>query len=116
MKEKTSALVKKLNAETEVLYCQILAEANLIETEIIANARSYAAKFRAEADAYGMKTITETEQANAEVIAKAIMNEGQIETALLKGSKKKRKHLQIMQRLNAIGTLAGNKKLVIYGD
>jgi len=34
----------------------------------------------------------------------------------MKGSKKKRKHLQIMGRLNAMQGLAGNNKTVIYGD
>jgi hypothetical protein len=40
MKEKTVALVNKMNAETEVKYNEILAEANLIETAIIANAKA----------------------------------------------------------------------------
>lgn len=40
MKEKTIALVNKMNAETEVKYNEILAEANLIETAIVANARA----------------------------------------------------------------------------
>jgi hypothetical protein len=34
----------------------------------------------------------------------------------MKGSKKKRKHLQIMNRLNAMQGLAENNKTVIYGD
>jgi len=40
VKEKTVALVNKMNAETEVKYNEILAEANLIETEIVANAKA----------------------------------------------------------------------------
>ena len=39
-KERTVALVNKMNAETEVKYNEIMAEANLIETAIIANARA----------------------------------------------------------------------------
>lgn len=102
MKEKTLALVNKMNAETEVKYNEIIAEANLIETAIIANAKADAAKIKAEADAYALKTITEAEKENAEVVAQAISIEGQIEQALMKGSKKKRKHMQIMSRLNAM--------------
>jgi regulator of protease activity HflC (stomatin/prohibitin superfamily) len=116
MKEKTVALVNKMNAETEVKYNQILAEANLIETAIIANAKAQAAKIKAEADAYALKTTTEAEKENAEIVAKAIALEGQMESALMKGSKKKRKHLQIMNRLEAMNSLASNSKTVIYGD
>jgi len=92
MKEKTVALVNKMNAETEVKYNEILAEANLIETAIIANAKAQAAKIKAEADAYALKTVTEAEKENAEIVAQAISIEGQIEQAMMKGSKKKRKH------------------------
>jgi TnpA family transposase len=35
---------------------------------------------------------------------------------MLNGSKKKRKHLQIMERLNAMETLSQNKNMVIYGE
>jgi hypothetical protein len=34
----------------------------------------------------------------------------------MKGSKKKRKHLQIMSRLDAMEGLSTNSKAVIYGD
>lgn len=34
----------------------------------------------------------------------------------MKGSKKKRKHLQIMQRLDAMNGLATNNKAIIYGE
>jgi hypothetical protein len=34
----------------------------------------------------------------------------------MKGSKKKRKHLQIMSRLDAGESLANNQKAVIYGE
>jgi hypothetical protein len=34
----------------------------------------------------------------------------------MKGSKKKRKHLQIMSRLDAMNSLASNNKTIIYGD
>lgn len=85
-----------------------MAEANLIETAIIANSKAMAAKIRAEAEAYQLKTITETEKENAEVVAQAIGIEGQIEQALMKGSKKKRKHIQIMSRLDAGNSLAEN--------
>ena len=78
-KERTIALVNKMNAETEVKYNEIMAEANLIETAIIANAKAQAAKIKAEADAYALNTITEAEKENAEVVAKAIGIEGQIE-------------------------------------
>lgn len=115
-KERTMALVNKMNAETEVKYNEIMAEANLIETAIIANAKAMAAKIRAEADAYALKTITEAEKENAEIVANAISIEGQIEQALMKGSKKKRKHLQIMGRLDAANSLAGNQKTIIYGE
>ena len=39
-KERTIALVNKMNAETEVKYNEIIAEANLIETAIIANSKA----------------------------------------------------------------------------
>ena len=116
MKEKTIALVNKMNAETEVKYNEILAEANLIETAIIANSKAQAAKIKAEADAYALNTVTEAERENAEIVAQAIGLEGQIEQALMKGSKKKRKHLQIMQRLDAMEGLSNNSKTVIYGE
>ena len=105
-----------MNAETEVKFNEIMAEANLIETAIIANAKAMAAKIRAEADAYALKTITEAEKENAEIVAQAIGIEGQIEQALMKGSKKKRKHLQIMGRLDAANSLAANQQTVIYGE
>lgn len=109
------ALVNQLNAETEVKYNQIVAEANLIETAIIANAKAQAAKIKAEADAYALKTVTEAEKENAEVVGQAISIEGQMEQALMKGSKKKRKHMQIMSRLSAMEGLASNKQAIIYG-
>ena len=93
-----------------------MAEANLIETAIIANAKALAAKIRAEAEAYQLKTITEAEKENAEIVAQAISIEGQIEQALMKGSKKKRKHIQIMSRLDAGSSLAGNSQTVIFGQ
>jgi hypothetical protein len=93
-----------------------LAEANLIENEILNNARAEAAKIRAEADAYEIKTLTECEKDNAEIIAQAINLEGEIESRMLKGSKKKRKHQQIMERLNAMENLSNKKKMVIYGE
>jgi hypothetical protein len=93
-----------------------LAEANLIETAIVANAKAQAAKIRAEADAYTLKTVTEAEKENAEIVAHAITIEGQMEQALMKGSKKKRKHMQIMQRLDAMEGLSNNPKTIIYGD
>lgn len=116
MKEKTVALVNKMNAETEVKYNEILAEANLIETAIIANAKAQAAKIKAEADAYALKTVTEAEKENAEIVAQAITIEGQMEQALMKGSKKKRKHQQIMQRLEAMQGMSNNDKTIIYGE
>jgi regulator of protease activity HflC (stomatin/prohibitin superfamily) len=116
MKERTNAITNQINAETEVKYNEILAEANLIETEILANARAQAAKLKAEADAYEVKTLTECERENAETIAQAINLEGEIESKLMKGSKKKRKHMQIMERLNAMETLAQNRKMIIYGE
>ena len=93
-----------------------MAEANLIENDIVANAKATSSKINAEADAYAIKTLTETERNNAELISKAITMEGQIEEKMLQGSKKKRKHLQIMERLNAMESLANNKKMVIYGE
>ncbi len=63
-----------------------------------------------------MKTITEAEKENAEVVAQAIGIEGQMEQALMKGSKKKRKHDQILQRLDAANSLAGNQQAIIYGE
>jgi regulator of protease activity HflC (stomatin/prohibitin superfamily) len=116
MKEKTLALTNQINAETEVKYNEILAEANIIETEILANARAQAAKLRAEADAYEVRTITECERENADTIAQAINIEGEIEKRMLNGSKKKRKHLQIMERLNAMETLSHNRNMIIYGE
>jgi hypothetical protein len=115
-KERTIALVNKMNAETEVKYNEIIAEANLIETAIIANAKAQAAKVKAEADAYSLKTVTEAEKENAETVSQAITIEGQIEQALMKGSKKKRKHLQIMGRLEAMQGLASNDNAIIYGE
>ncbi len=116
MKEKTLALVNQINAETDVKYNEILAEANLIENDIIANAKAQASKIRAQADAYAIQTLTETEKENAEIIARAIQLEGQIEEKKLEGSKKKRKHMQIMQRLQAVESLSQNKDAVIYGE
>ena len=116
MKEKTLALVNQINAQTDVKYNEILAEANLIENDIIANAKATASKVKAEADAFAIKTLTETEKENAEIIAKAIQLEGQIEEKNLLGSKKKRKHLQIMERLSAVENLSNNKQAVIYGE
>ncbi len=49
-------------------------------------------------------------------MAQAITIEGQIEQALMKGSKKKRKHIQIMSRLEAGGSLANNEKTIIVGE
>jgi len=105
-----------MNAETEVRYNEIIAEANLIETAIIANSKAQAAKIKAEADAYALKTTTEAEKENAEIVAQAITIEGSIEQALMKGSKKKRKHMQIMSRLDAMSGLANNNRAIIYGD
>jgi len=105
-----------MNAETEVKFNQIVAEANLIETAIIANAKAQAAKIQAEADAYSLKTVTEAEKENAEVVAQAISIEGQMEQGLMKGSKKKRKHQQIMGRLSAGSSLASNSNAIIYGE
>lgn len=34
----------------------------------------------------------------------------------MKGSKKKRKHMQIMSRLDAMNGLANNNKAIIYGE
>ncbi len=115
-KERTVALVNKMNAETEVKYNEIIAEANLIETAIIANARAQAAKIKAEADAYTLKSIAGAEKENAEIVGQAITIEGSIEQALMKGSKKKRKHVQIMSRLDAMQGLASNNKAIIYGE
>lgn len=39
-----------------------------------------------------------------------------MEAALMKGSKKKRKHMQIMSRLDAMNGLANNSKAIIYGE
>lgn len=39
-----------------------------------------------------------------------------MEAALMKGSKKKRKHMQIMSRLDAMNGLANNNKAIIYGE
>jgi len=105
-----------MNAETEVKFNQIVAEANLIETAIIANAKAQAAKIQAEADANALKTVTEAEKDNAEVVGQAIAIEGQMEQGLMKGSKKKRKHLQIMSRLSAGSSLASNSNTIIYGE
>lgn len=115
-KERTVALVNQLNAETEVRYNQIIAEANLIETAIIANAKASAAKIKAEAEAYALQTTTEAQRENAEIVSQAITIEGTIEQALMKGSKKKRKHMQIMSRLSAMSGLASNNKAIIYGE
>lgn len=116
MKEKTQALSNQINADTDVKYNEILAEANLIENEILNIARAESAKIKAEADAFEIKTLTECERENAEVIASAITLEGEIESKLLKGSKKKRKHLQVMERLNAMELLSQKKQMVIYGE
>ena len=64
---------------------------------------------RAETDAYAIKTLTEAEQQNAEVVAQAIAIEGQIESMVMKGGKKKRKHQQIMGRLEAMAGLSQNQ-------
>lgn len=42
--------------------------------------------------------------------------EGEAELKQMKGMKKKRKHLQVMERLNAINSLSNNKDLVVFGD
>ena len=34
----------------------------------------------------------------------------------MKAMKKKRKHLQVMERLDAMDAMAKNKDLVVYGD
>ena len=60
--------------------------------------------------------MTEAEKENAETVSQAITIEGQIEQALMKGSKKKRKHLQIMGRLDAMQGLASNNNAIIYGE
>ena len=39
-----------------------------------------------------------------------------MEAAPMKGSKKKRKHMQIMSRLDAMNGLANNSKAIIYGE
>jgi hypothetical protein len=116
MKERTVALSNQINAETDVKYNEILAEANLIENEILNNAKAEAGRIKAEADAFEIKTLTECERENAEIIAKAIELEGEIESRMLKGAKKKRKHQQIMERLGAMENLAQKRKMVIYGD
>jgi hypothetical protein len=63
-----------------------------------------------------LKTVTEAEKENAEIVAQAITIEGQMEQALMKGSKKKRKHQQIMQRLEAMQGMSNNDKTIIYGE
>ena len=42
--------------------------------------------------------------------------EGEAESKMLKGLKRKRKHIQVMERLNAMNDLSTNKGLVIFGD
>ena len=42
--------------------------------------------------------------------------EGEAEAKQMKNMKKKRKHLQIMARLNSLDSLTQNKKLVVFGD
>ena len=114
--EKTKAMVNQINAVTNVQYNEVIAEANLIETEITAQARADAARIKAEGDGYYLKKVAETEQKNASLVSLAITLEGDAEAKMLKGLKKKRKHLQIMERLGAVGSLTDNKNLVVYGD
>ena len=93
-----------------------MAEANLIETEIVAQARLDAAKVKAEADAYYMQVVAEAQKKNAQMVSEAITLEGQAEATMNKGMRRKRKHVQVMARLNSLDSLAQNRNLVIFGD
>lgn len=42
--------------------------------------------------------------------------EGEAESRMLKGMKRKRKHLQVMARLNSLDSVTRNKNVVIYGE
>jgi len=114
--QKTITLVNSVNASTNVKFNEINAEANLIETSVLANARAEAAKIRAEADAYSLTKISEAEQVNAQIISQAIALEGEAEMKMMKAMKRKRKHKQIMERLNAMNTLTNNKDMVVFGE
>ena len=105
-----------INATTNVKYNEIIAEANLIETSVLADAKAEAAKIRAEADAYFLTKVSEAEQQNAQIISQAISLEGEAESKMVKAMKRKRKHTQILSRLDAMGDLTQNKDLVVFGD
>lgn len=114
--EKTKAIVNEINALTSVKYNEIIAEANLIETDILANARAEAAKIKAEAEGHALNLVTQSEQSNAQLVSNAISLEGEAESKMLKGMKRKRKHLQVMERLQSLASLASNKDLVLFGE
>ena len=50
------------------------------------------------------------------MVSEAIALEGQAEQARNKGLKRKRKHIQVMARLNSLDSLARNKKSIMFGD
>eukprot|EP00350_Pseudokeronopsis_sp_OXSARD2_P003532 CAMPEP_0170544830 /NCGR_PEP_ID=MMETSP0211-20121228/3447_1 /TAXON_ID=311385 /ORGANISM="Pseudokeronopsis sp., Strain OXSARD2" /LENGTH=127 /DNA_ID=CAMNT_0010848583 /DNA_START=889 /DNA_END=1272 /DNA_ORIENTATION=- len=109
-------MVNKIKAETTVKYNEILAEAKLIETNIVVNARAEAARIKAEADAVLLEEDADVEKQNAQMVAKAIDLEGDAQAKQLKAMKKKRKHLQVMERLGAMEGMSTNSDLVLTGD
>jgi hypothetical protein len=63
-----------------------------------------------------MTTINAANQQNASLVAEAISMEGEAEQKMQKALKKKRAHIQTMSRLDAMGKLADNNKVVIFGE
>ena len=114
--QQTKAMVKQIMAETDVKYQQIISEAKLIETDIITKARQEAAKMIAEADGEFLKQVSEAQKENANIISQAIQTEGKAQEKQMKAMRRKRKHTQIMERLNSMDSLSSNRKMVLFGE
>ena len=50
------------------------------------------------------------------MVSEAITLEGQAEAKMNQGFRRKRKHIQVMARLNSLDSLARNKNSIIFGD
>jgi regulator of protease activity HflC (stomatin/prohibitin superfamily) len=115
-KARTEALISSIDAETDLKYNEIVAEAKLTENKIKEEAQAKAAEIIAEADAYKATVIANAQKEAAPLIAQAVELEGQAQSKLLKSFVAKRRHEEILQKIEAVSSFANNNKAVVFGD